>query len=109
MEINVPGYAGVVRRVTWGRPFDEAFALTPTPLQVGVEEFAGDTALATRLAERLGRHPRLQIKPPAVLADLRREIQANRELLARSPAVQMALRRSLGLDVLVSGRYDRVP
>ena len=106
LEINVPGYASTVRRITWGQAFDETVSLEPRPVQIGIEEFPGDPALGARLAEMLGRNPRLHIKPPDTLATLRRQIEADMALLARNPGVQVALRRSLGLDVLISGRYD---
>jgi hypothetical protein len=106
LEITAPGYAGAVRRITWGQPLDETITLAPAPLQIGIEDFPGDPALGARLAEALGRNARLHIKPPTTLATLRSQIEADMALLARNPGVQMALRRSLGLDVLVSGRYD---
>ncbi len=66
----------------------------------------GDPALGARLAVALGRHPRIHIKDPATLAELRREIAAKMALIAAKPGAQMSLRDWLGLDVLVSGRYD---
>jgi pimeloyl-ACP methyl ester carboxylesterase len=106
LEITAPGYAGTVRRITWGQTVDETFSLAPAPLRIGVEEFPGDPALGGRLAAVLARHPRIHVKDPATLATLRTELEAKMALIVANPGVQMSLRDSLGLDVLVSGRYD---
>ncbi|HUF92600.1 MAG TPA: alpha/beta fold hydrolase [Candidatus Limnocylindria bacterium] len=106
LEISAPGYAGTVRRITWGRAVDETVSLAPAPLRIGIEDFPGDPALGARLAAALVRHPRIHIKDPATLVALRRELEAKMALIAANPHSQMSLRDSLGLDVLVSGRYD---
>jgi pimeloyl-ACP methyl ester carboxylesterase len=106
LEIIAPGYAGTVRRITWGRAIDETVTLAPAPLRVGIEEFPGDPALGARLSAALARDPRVHIKDPATLAALRRELEAKMALIVANPGVQMALRETLGLDVLVTGRYD---
>jgi pimeloyl-ACP methyl ester carboxylesterase len=106
LQITAPGYAGTVRRIAWGQAVDETVSLAPAPLRIGVEEFPGDPALGARVAASLARHQRIHIKDPATLAALRKELDAKMALIAANPGVQMSLRDSLGLDVLVSGRYD---
>lgn len=106
LEITAPGYAGTVRRITWGEAVDETLTLAPAPLRIGIEEFPGDPAFGTRLAAALARDPRVHIKDPATLTALRRELEAKMALIVANPGVQMSLRETLGLDVLVSGRYD---
>jgi pimeloyl-ACP methyl ester carboxylesterase len=106
LEIAIPGYGTQVRRIVWGRSTDESFTIPPTPLQVGIEKIEGDSSLAVRLADALAGERRVVLKPPASLARLRQEIADSRAALARDPGMQMALRTSLGLDVLISGTRE---
>lgn len=106
LEIAVPGYGAVIRRIVWGRAADESFTMEPTPVRIGIERFEGDPSLAVRLADALAGERRLALKPPATLARLRREIADQRAAIAAAPYIQTALRTALGLDVLVSGEYQ---
>jgi hypothetical protein len=107
LEVSLPGLETRAIELNRGHALDTTFALAPRAVAIGVEEFSGDAnAVGARLADLLTPNPRLTIKDPISLAELRQEIARNKALLARSPMVQMALRTSLGLSLLVSGRYD---
>lgn len=108
LEIQRPGYQAKVVRVRWGEELDENFVLEPKPVAIGIRGFEGDAnAIATSLSNRLASNRRFLIKDPAALQALQEELKKERELIAANPAAQVAIRTSLGLDVIVTGRYEK--
>jgi hypothetical protein len=107
IEIGRPGFEDKRLHVTWGQSLDQSITLRPQGLSVGVQEFGGDrNLLATSVADSLASNERLIVKDPQELQALQTEIQRDRELIARNPAVQQPLRTSLGIDLLITGTYE---
>ncbi|MGH8727195.1 MAG: toll/interleukin-1 receptor domain-containing protein [Burkholderiales bacterium] len=108
LEIERPGYQAKVVRVTWGEEINDNFVLEPKAVAIGIREFQGvANAIATSLSNRLAANRRFLIKDPEALQALQDELKKEREFIAANPAAQRAIRTSLGLDVIVTGRYEK--
>lgn len=103
IELARAGYLAQTLPVTWGEPLERDVVLAPRAIRVGVEEFIGSETLATELADQLAQDPRFEVVPPDLLAALREDLARNAEMLHNNPAMQVALRQELGIDVIVSG------
>jgi hypothetical protein len=110
LEIQRPGYEAKILRVAWNQELGESFVLEPKPVAIGIKEFDGDSnAIATGLSNYLANNRRFSIKDPVALKALQEELQKERQLIAANPAAQIAIRTSLGLDVIITGRYAKRP
>jgi len=108
LEVSRPGYGTRVVRVTWGQALDETLTLQPGAVSVGIQEFGGEkNTLATWLANSLAAQQRIAVKDPQTLQALRAKIDRERAEIARNPAMQMPIRTSLGIDLIVTGTYEK--
>jgi hypothetical protein len=109
LEANAPGYTTWSKHLNWSEDLDQDFILDPIPVSVGVEDFDGNSnSAAMWLTNYLSSYPRLEIKDPKTLEVLRGKIEKEKELLARNPMVQSSIRDSLGVDLVISGKYENV-
>jgi hypothetical protein len=106
LEISRLGYATKVLQVTWGQEFNASFTVQPIPVRVGIEEFEGEkNSIAAQLADYLSADPRFLITDPSNLEMIKEKIAEEKELLATNPGAQIEF-RSLGLDLIISGRKE---
>ena len=106
LEIYRPGYERVVAQVPWGQALDENFTAQQQPIRIGIEEFEGaQNAVAVQLVDYLAPDVRLSITEPRTLVALRDKIAEENASLAENPLLQEGFRTSLGVDLIVSGRY----
>jgi hypothetical protein len=97
-----------VLRIPWGRVFEERFTLQPRRIGVGIQEFSGEkNTFAVWLSDYLQNKRRLSVKDPQALQALQEKLNQERAALAANPRMQRPLRTSLGLDVIVTGTYER--
>ena len=107
LEIVRPGYGSTSIPIAWGEALDERFEMEPVRLGIGFEAFGGDeNGVATRLADELSGDPRLLVRDSATLQALRERIEQEAELMGRNPMIQMGIRTSLGVDLIVTGHYE---
>ncbi|MDR7486489.1 MAG: hypothetical protein QN187_14315 [Armatimonadota bacterium] len=108
LEISRPGYTTRVVRVTWGQALDVTLTLEPRAVGVGVQESGGEkNTLATWLADVLAAERRIAVKDPQTLEALRARIERERAGIARNPAMQVSIPTSLGIDLIVTGTYEK--
>jgi len=107
LEISRPGYQAWMKQVTWNKALDEDFTLEPFPLGIGVEEFTGEKNVGLWLANYLMSNPRFLIKDPSTLQNLKERIAEEKAAIARNPQIQLQYRTSLGVDVIISGHYEK--
>jgi hypothetical protein len=106
LEISRPGYESQTVRVEWGQQLDQSFVVEPSPIRIGIEEFEGeDNFVATQLIDYLLADPRFTIKDPGTLEKLRAKIAEEKALIEKNPEVQIPIRTSLGVDLIISGRF----
>jgi hypothetical protein len=108
LEIQPRGFVATQIRVKWGKALDKEVTVTPSAVRIGVEKVSGGPGyLPAKLIEHLSKQPRFQIQSPKSLERLRKSIAEKMAMMARNPAIQMALRTDLGVDYIISGSYDR--
>lgn len=108
LEIQRPGYEPKIVPVVWNQEAATTLELQPKPVAIGIREFDGEpNSVATALSHHLAANPRFSIKDPAALKALHEELKKERELIAAHPAAQMAIRTSLGLDIIITGRQAK--
>ncbi len=107
VEIRIPGYKTVTRKVTWGEEHREEIQLEPELVKIGVETFDGEgVGIADRLQGLLARHRGMEVVSPERLEALREELRRHQETIAVTPGAQVALRK-LGVDFIVGGSVRR--
>jgi hypothetical protein len=107
LEVSLSGYGTWMKRVTWNKELDEDFTLEPLPLGIGVEEFTGEKNVGLWLANYLTSNPRFLVKDPSTLKALQEKIAEDEAAIARNPQIQLEYRTSLGVDVIISGHYEK--
>jgi hypothetical protein len=95
-----------VVQVVWGQEKSATFTAMQSPLRIGIEEFEGkESSVAAQLANYLTANPRLSITDPTNLEIIKKKIAEEKELLADNPEAQIEI-RSLGVDVIITGRIE---
>lgn len=108
LEIKRPGYSPEILTVRWGNVLDKNFTLQPIKVSIGIEEFTGESnSVATRLMDYLIDNPQFTIKDPSTLNRLREEIEEEQAILAEYPWIQESIISSLGVDLIISGQYEK--
>ncbi len=104
LEIHPVGYATGTVHVPWGQPVEQDLVLAPRPVPIAVENFSGEqNSYAVDVANYLAINSRFSIKDPAALQQLRDQIATEEAYIAANPQVQVSVRTSLGIDLLITG------
>jgi hypothetical protein len=110
IEITSPGYESETTHVNWSEGQDKNITLRPISLKIGIDEFKGDNgSVVAWLKGYLLSNSRLslEIKDPSTLKELREKIEENRAFIAAHPNIQSNFRTSLGIDLIISGNYEK--
>lgn len=108
LEISRPGYKSKIIEIPWGQKLDQNFTVEPQPVSIGVEVFDGEkNSIATQLADYLSRNPRFSITNPGTLEERKDKIAEEKAFIEENPMIQEAIRTSLGVDLIISGLYER--
>ena len=106
LEISRLGYETKVIRVPWGEEYDKNLAIQPIPVAIGIEDFEGQkNSIAAQLADYLAANSRFSVTDPGNLEKMKEKIAEDKDLLANNPMAQIGV-RSLGVNLIVSGRYE---
>lgn len=109
LELQRPGYETRSIPVSWNQLLDEDFTLKPLPIRIGIEELADEeNPLTTWLIDYLTSNSRFSVKDPDTLKALQKKIKEEGEAIARNPAIQAGYRTSLGIDLIISCRYEKL-
>ena len=109
LEIGRPGYPSTTVKVAQGQKLERHLVVKPTPfgISIGVEHIEGETnSIAEQLAGLLSANPSFTIKGPDALKQLKQEIAADSVENAKHPERQVGVRKTLGVNVIVAGRYQ---
>ena len=108
LHIKRPGYSTETLTVKWGNMLYKNFTLQPKKVSIGIEEFTGENnSVATWLMNYLIQNPRFTIKDPSTLDRLREEIEEEKFFIAENPSIQEDIITSLGVDLIISGHYEK--
>ncbi len=108
MEVDAPGYDRWTRHFNWSEGLDQNIKLDSIPISIGIEEFDGsNNSAAAWLVNYLSSYPKLKIKDPNALQILRAEIEKEKEFFSTNPTAQESLRTTLGVDLIISGKYEK--
>jgi hypothetical protein len=109
LEVRIPGSGTTVIEVTPGTALTKEMDLgsevpAPAPVNVGVEKFSGlDDGITERVCSQLSSNPLIKILNPDMLEAVRKQIEAQKEMIRSHPMAQMSLRSSYGIEYIISG------
>jgi len=119
LEVSLPGYYPFYNRINRSEGLDVNTTLKPVPISIGIEEFQGTSnSIAIWLENYLSDNPRIHVKGPDALKELEAKIEEERKSFYTPPGngldvqqmaqvpTEIGLRTILGVDVIISGRYE---
>jgi len=108
LEVRRFGYTAISLPVTWGKEVDTGIDLSSETINIGIENPNAVEAspAVDRLEGDLSRDSRFLVKDPQTLEALRETIKQEAAELAKSP-IQMGIRTSLGVDLIVIVSYSK--